>query len=150
MFLEKRGELGLVRSCQTGAEAVKGTAKTNGIFATFKVKKLPCAHQGGKISLRTDGMHLEPCFRIYYRKAPFASAYVDLVNGSLWHVMKKRENISTYLQWYVEIPDKGSYYYKTEYFEGVWKDVVLAVKRYILPYMDAWKIIVRQQSRNKS
>ena len=48
-----------------------------------------------EVSLRTDGTHLTPCFHIYYRKAPFASAYVDLVNGSLWRVMKKREQIAT-------------------------------------------------------
>lgn len=93
-----------------------------------------------KISLRTDGTHLEPCFHIYYRKAPFASIFVDLVNGSLWHVMKARENISTYLRWNVEIPEKGSYYYKAEHFEEVWKDVVLALERYILPYMDAMSV----------
>ena len=61
-----------------------------------------------EVSLRTDGSHLEPCFHIYYRKAPFTSVYVDLVNGSLWRVMKEREPISTYLWWNVEIPDKGS------------------------------------------
>ncbi len=93
-----------------------------------------------EVSLRTDGSHLEPCFHIYYRKAPFTSVYVDLVNGSLWRVMKEREPISTYLWWNVEIPDKGSYYYKTEYFEEVWKDVVLALENYILPYMDAMNV----------
>lgn len=75
-----------------------------------------------EVSLRTDGSHLTPCFHIYYRKAPFQSAYVDLVNGSLLRVMKKQEKIETNLWWNVTIPENGSYYYKTEHFEEVWKD----------------------------
>lgn len=93
-----------------------------------------------EVSLRTDGTHLTPCFRIYYRKAPFASVYVDLVNGSLLHVMKKQEQIATNLWWNVNIPQNGPYYYKTEHFEEVWKDVSLALERYILPYMDAMSV----------
>ena len=93
-----------------------------------------------EVSLRTDGSHLTPCFHIYYRKAPFESAYVDLVNGSLLRVMKKQEQIETNLWWNVTIPENGSYYYKTEHFEEVWKDVVLALERYILPYMDAMSV----------
>ena len=93
-----------------------------------------------EISLRTDGSHLVPCFHIYYRKAPFASVYVDLVNGSLWRIMKKQEQITTYLRWDVNIPQNGPYYYKTEHFEEVWKDVSLALEQYILPYMDAMSV----------
>ena len=93
-----------------------------------------------EVSLRTDGTHLSPCFHIYYRKAPFESAYVDLVNGSLWRVMKKQQQIKTNLWWNVTIPQNGPYYYKTEHFEEVWKDVVLALERYILPYMDAMSV----------
>lgn len=93
-----------------------------------------------EVSLRTDGTHLAPCFHIYYRKAPFTSLYVDLVNGSLWHIMKERENIDTFLWWNVEIPDKGSYYYTTEHFEAVWRNVALALEHYILPYMDAMSV----------
>lgn len=93
-----------------------------------------------EVSLRTDGSHLTPCFHIYYRKAPFASIYVDLVNGSLWRVMKKQEKIAANLWWNVNISHKGPYYYKTEHFEEVWKDVVLALERYILPYMDAMSV----------
>lgn len=88
------------------------------------------------VGLRTDGTHLTPRFHIYYRKAPFASVYVDLVNGSLWRVMKKNEPITTNLWWNVEIPQEGPYYYKMEHFEAVWCDVTLALERYILPYMD--------------
>ena len=93
-----------------------------------------------EVSLRTDGTHLSPCFYIYYRKAPFASVYVDLVNGSLWRVMKKQEQIKTNLWWNVNIPQNGPYYYKAEHFEEVWKDVALALERYILPYMDAMSV----------
>ena len=50
-----------------------------------------------EVSLRTDGTHLTPCFHIYYRKAPFASVYVDLVNGALVRVMEKHEQIKTNL-----------------------------------------------------
>ena len=92
------------------------------------------------VGLRTDGTHLTPCFHIYYRKAPFASMYVDLVNGSLWRVMKAREAITTNLWWNVKIPQKGSYYYEIEHFEAVWRDVVLALERYVLPYMDAMRV----------
>ncbi len=93
-----------------------------------------------EVSLRTDGSHLTPCFHIYYRKAPFASACVDLVNGSLWRVMKKQEQITANLWWNVNIPQKGSYYYEAKHFEEVWKDVVLALERYILPYMNAMRV----------
>ncbi len=93
-----------------------------------------------EVSLRTDGSHLTPCFHIYYRKAPFSSIYVDLVNGSLWRVMKKQEQIAANLWWNVNIPHNGPYYYKTEHFEEVWKDVVLALERYILPYMDTMSV----------
>lgn len=93
-----------------------------------------------EVSLRTDGTHLSPCFHIYYRKAPFTSVYVDLVNGSLWRVMKEREQIDAKLWWETEIPPKGSYYYRTEHFENVWKDVALALESYILPYMDAMSV----------
>lgn len=90
-----------------------------------------------EVSLRTDGSHLEPSFHIYYRKAPFTSVYADLVNGSLWHIMTEQENISAHLRWSAEIPDKGPYYYRTEHFEEVWNVVVLALERYILPYMNS-------------
>lgn len=93
-----------------------------------------------EVSLRTDGTHLTPCFRIYYRKAPFTSLYVDLVNGGLWRVMKAREPITTNLWWNVTIPLEGPYYYEMEHFEAVWRDVVLALERYILPYMDAMSV----------
>lgn len=93
-----------------------------------------------EVSLRTDGTHLSPCFHIYYRKAPFESAYVDLVNGSLLRVMRKQEQVKTNLWWNVTIPQNGPYYYRTEHFEEVWKDVVLALERYILPYMDAMTV----------
>ncbi len=93
-----------------------------------------------EVSLRTDGTHLTPCFHIYYRKAPFTSLYVDLVNNSLWRVMKAQEQIEPHLWWNVEIPMEGPYYYKLEHFEAVWKDVVLALERYILPYMDAMSV----------
>ena len=93
-----------------------------------------------EVSLRTDGSHLTPCFHIYYRKAPFASACVDLVNGSLWHVMKEQEQITANLWWDVNIPQSGSYYYEAEHFEEVWENVVLALERYILPYMDAMSV----------
>lgn len=93
-----------------------------------------------EVSLRTDGSHLTPCFCIYYRKAPFTSVHVDLVNGSLWRIIKKQEQITTNLWWNVNIPQNGSYYYTTEHFEEVWNDVVLALERYILPYMDAMSV----------
>lgn len=93
-----------------------------------------------EVSLRTDGTHLTPCFHIYYRKAPFESAYVDLVNGSLVRVMKKQEQIKTNLWWDVNIPQSGPYYYTAEHFEEVWKDVALALERYIIPYMDAMSV----------
>ena len=88
-----------------------------------------------EIALRTDGYHLEPCFLMYYRKAPFADVHVDL--GSLWRFMKEQEDISTQLIWYGEFP-KGTlknYYYKTGYFEKVWQEVKLALESYILPYI---------------
>lgn len=93
-----------------------------------------------EVSLRTDGTHLTPCFHIYYRKAPFTSLYVDLVNNSLWRVMKAREPITTNLWWNVKISQEGPYYYEMEHFEAVWRDVVLALERYILPYMDAMSV----------
>lgn len=93
-----------------------------------------------EVGLRTDGTHLTPCFHISYRKAPFASIDVDLVNGSLWRVMKKQEQFAPNLWWDVNIPQSGPYYYKTEHFEKVWKDVSLALERYILPYMDAMSV----------
>lgn len=93
-----------------------------------------------EVSLRTDGSHLEPCFHIYYRKAPFASLYVDLVNGPLLRIMEARENISTCLWWNIELAAKGAYCYKMEHFEEVWKELTLALERYILPYMDAMSV----------
>lgn len=96
-----------------------------------------------EVTLRTDGYHLEPCFFMYYRKAPFASLYVDLVNGSLWRVMEEREKRSIYLRWNVEFPKKPeqkNYYYPTEHFEEVWQDVKLALERYILPYMKSMTV----------
>lgn len=93
-----------------------------------------------EVSLRTDGTNLRPCFHMYYRQAPFVSIYVDLVNGSLYRVMKERENISRMLWWDVNIPDNGPYYYQTEHFEEIWKNVVLALEQYVLPYMDAMTV----------
>lgn len=93
-----------------------------------------------EVNLRQDGYHLEPRFCMYYRKAPFAGLHLD--NGSLWRVMKEREDISADLRWDVEFP-KGElryYHYKTEHFEKVWQEVKLALEYYILPYMNAMSV----------
>ena len=94
-----------------------------------------------EVSLRTDGHNLEPWYFMYYRKAPFA--YLKLDEGKLWRVMKARENISTHLRWHGEFPkspEQKHYYYKAEHFEAVWREVVLALEQYVLPYMEAMSV----------
>lgn len=94
-----------------------------------------------EVSLRTDGHHLEPWFFMYYRKAPFACLKLD--EGQLWRIMKAQENISTHLYWhgeYLESPNQKNYCYKKEHFEAVWREVVLALEQYVLPYMETMSV----------
>ena len=86
------------------------------------------------IRLDTSGYHLNIDYYIYHRYAPFAGLECDA--GRLWRTAQNC--IGTHLFWSCEIPPSGGpYYYKPKHFEAVWQDVVLALKQYILPQMEA-------------
>lgn len=87
-----------------------------------------------EIRLDTAGYHLDINYCIYCRYAPFAGLKCDA--GRLWRTTQA--HIKTHLFWACEIPSSGGpYYYKPKYFEAVWQDVVLVLKQYILPQMEA-------------
>lgn len=88
-----------------------------------------------EFGFRTDGYHLEPEFLVYYRPAPFIGLHAD--SGRLWRTM--REQIETHLSWNCIIPEQPpyQYYYKLAHFEKVWDEVVLAVERWVIPYLDS-------------
>ncbi|MCM1536465.1 MAG: hypothetical protein NC126_11135 [Clostridium sp.] len=84
--------------------------------------------------LDTAGYHLAVMYFIYSHHAPFAYLHCD--QGRLWRTAK--EHISTHLEWHCKIPpDGGPYYYQTEHFEAVWRDVSYVLTQYILPQMEA-------------
>ena len=86
------------------------------------------------IRLDTSGYHLNIDYYIYHRYAPFAELECDA--GRLWRTAQNY--IGTHLFWSCEIPPSGGpYYYKPKHFEAVWQDVVLVLKQYILPQMEA-------------
>lgn len=86
-----------------------------------------------EVSLDAAGYHLQPVFSVFYRPAPFCGLRCD--EGRLWRTEK--ENIATHLSWHCEIPPEGgSYYYRPEHFEEVWRDAAFVLEHSVLPGME--------------
>ena len=86
-----------------------------------------------EVFLDTVGYHLDPEYRIYARKAPFAPLRCD--HGRLWRATKA--HTSTHLQWKCKfITNTATAYYTTKDFEATWNDVVYVLKNAVLPQMD--------------
>ena len=84
-----------------------------------------------EIQLDTAGYHLEPLYHIYYRSAPFTRLYGDLYR--IW----RAAGVKTPYWSCVIPPEGGPYYYETELFEAVWRDVSRILERHVLPCMEA-------------
>lgn len=95
-----------------------------------KHKGLLCRVRGEFIdcmSFRTDGYHLELDCGLFLKIAPYVGVHAD------WYVVANAlPERSPQIKWRECIVGEGPFYYKIDYFEQIWDDVVYAIKNCLL------------------